>query len=240
MLNNRQSVIITTGTGQPRARASTYSSTPVPGSQSTRVRATSTETPVSTEQRELNSEDELERRLAALKCSGADSEDSSSEVAKQLSSVAEKDSDMKEEDADNSKVVERPSTGEGDGAGEGDAVVKESSKDKDVEEEVQFRSLVSLKCSLHFGQSNDMDALSKRAKDYLTEAVKQVHQALGIHRVSKLIVHQLLLFSASDKMVMVFSKAYPEIGDDPNEVCVSALELTFFPALMEHLKAVYR
>ena len=123
---------------------------------------------------------------------------------------------------------------------------EEEVEEKEVEEEVKFRSLVPLRCHLQLGNASVMEPLSKKAADNLKEAVKMIHASLGKCTSLSLSLSLSLIMSSpthphTEKLVHVCSVVYPEISSPNNkELCGVVLEATFFPALMEHLKTVYR
>ena len=52
-------------------------------------------------------------------------------------------------------------------------------REKEVEEEVVFRGLPQLKCSLHLGYAEVMAPLSEKSSHHLQEAEKMIHEALS-------------------------------------------------------------
>ena len=133
----------------------------------------------------LPSEDSLEQRLAALKSHFDDDDDDEEESNSScdLSSVPST-SDL-ERIAENVAPKLENTEAEGksivcDKASEPvDSDEKDVEVEKEVEEEVVFRGLVLLKCSLHLGNDEVMAPLSEKAAYHLKEAVKMIHMSLS-------------------------------------------------------------
>jgi hypothetical protein len=92
---------------------------------------------------------------------------------------------------------------------------------KPDDNDVVFPSLIHLTCTLHYGNAQILNGLSSKLKVYLDGAIKLIHSAL-------------------DKLVDSFINIYHVTSDDNIEVCRTALETMFFPAILPMLTTVHR